>query len=116
MNADLKPCPHCGHMPELRKFRQEWERESRLEYHCYNGACTSATWKANEAEARQAWNTRHVPEPSEADVEAVAKAIHDADKRHYCWKTDWDLMTFGQRLEFMDHARAAIAAMSKGTT
>lgn len=56
--SELKPCPFCG---GEAKIKARYYRA--INYFCYNGVCqecnASMDTKDTEAEAIEAWNTRH---------------------------------------------------------
>jgi Lar family restriction alleviation protein len=102
----LKPCPFCGGEAEIWRARPE--RPSRNAWIACMDRCAVMTKEyPTDAEAIAAWNTRARPEPSEAVVEAVARAMC----RHIGDDPDLQMSGGEARWEWLaGHARAAIAA------
>ena len=118
MTLDLKPCPFCG----AESFRLYSDGHA---IQC--GRCDAGGPQLHETEkdqtAEHAWNTRHVPEPSEADVERVARAIYgaasatrDEQKGWIDDQTEWNELQAHTHAFYCRYARAAIAAYARGTT
>lgn len=66
MKIELKPCPFCGQMPEIRQDyrypRPECNRTKAYEVICMNWDCpiykADYNYYFSEADAIKAWNTR----------------------------------------------------------
>ena len=106
--TELKPCPFCGGEAEIRKWRRWLDFPTDMvdgyEAFCVNPDCiiyhADDKWYMTEAEAIEAWSTRHVRtcdgckyhrEPSEYWCEECSrfycdfytpKEADDADQKH----------------------------------
>jgi hypothetical protein len=60
---------------------------------------------------RAAMPAPEVSEPTDEQVEAVAKAIFRQAAKFYGWKTPWEKLMDNTRTQYRAEARAAIAAM-----
>ncbi len=100
----LKPCPFCGGEAKAQEGFP-YERSPGVE--C--ASCPAEITQASLSDAITAWNTRARPEPSEAVVEAVARAYLKAvfPDVPVVW---WENMSDDDRTREVTAIRAAIAA------
>ncbi len=75
-NTPLKPCPFCGGKAEIE--RKGSTRQSTV-YACTDCGCRKETGEVNHL--GNLWNTRHVPEITDDDVERARIARADEINR-----------------------------------
>lgn len=107
----LKPCPFCGGEASLY-FNPDQAPDGEWRVSCYACDVALTQWDTPNG-AITAWNTRARPEPSEAVVEAVARAICKPVYRTMHPLLHQDVIDeYAERnwRNHIDQARAAIAA------
>lgn len=71
----LKPCPFCGGEVELEEVIDDYANHVTKAYCCVEVEVLHD--EHDMKKAIKAWNTRHTPEPTEAEIERAAEAINE---------------------------------------